>query len=218
MQINKTSFAVGAGSIVLLGAALLPGLAGAQTGDATPTPSTTAEAGLEEGACGFGLRSLGGLHGPGGLHVGDDLAAILGVTAEDLQAAAETAKESFADAERPTTEEEREARQAEVQAAFASALGVSVADLEAATEQLKAEKLAELIAHVNEKVADGTLTQAEADVIIERIETGERPFEGRRGPGGRGFRGFEGFSGFGGFGGFDGFGGDDVAVPVTPDA
>ncbi len=211
MQINKTSFAVGAGSIVLLGAALLPALAGAQAAGEAPTPS--AAAAVEDGDCAPGLRGLGGLAGfGGGLHLGEDLAAILGVTVEDLRAAAETAKESLGEVERPATEEEREALKAEVQAAFASALGISVADLDAATEQLKAEKLAELIARVNEKVADGTLTQAEADVIIERIESGERPFAGRRGPGGRGF------GRFGGPGPFGGFGGDDLPLTVTPDA
>jgi len=203
MQINKTSFAVGAGSIVLLGAALLPGLAGAQTAGDTPSPSTTAEAAIE----GERHLHLGGPGGRGGLHAGEDLAAILGVTIEDLRAAAETAKESLGEVERPTTEEERDALKAQMQAAFASALGISVADLEAATAQVKAEKQAEAIARVNEKVAEGILTQAQADAIIERIESGERPVRGDR-PGPKGH----------GFGRFGGFGGPGSASPVTPDA
>lgn len=195
-KINKTSFAAGVGSAVLFGAALVPGMVGAQTTDAAP--STTAEAAVEGVECG---PRLGGL----GLRASDDLAAALGVTVEELQAAAESVRDSFADTERPATEEEREALQTQIQAAFAAALGVSVDDLEAAKATLEAEHRAEAIARVNEKVADGTLTQEEADAIIERIESGERPLrEGRPGRGG-----------MGGFGRFGALGGSPL---VTPDA
>jgi|GEM_PF-1490142 len=200
-QINKTSFIAGAGSVVLLSAALIPGLAGAQT--ATETPSATAEAtgtaSIEGVDCGPGLR------GVFGLHVGEDLAAALGVTVEELQAAATEVREAYAGTERPATEEERDALKAEVQAAFATALGVTVEEIEAAKEQLQAEKQAAAIARVNEAVADGTITQERADALIERIESGERPF-GRHG--GRGFGG----RGFGG--GFPG----GSSPSVTPDA
>lgn len=164
-RINKTSFIAGAGSAVLLGAALLPGLAGAQT--ATETPSATAEATGE--AEGPGAASLEGIDcGPGlrgvfGLHVGEDLAAALGVTVEEI---------------------------------------------EAAKEQLQAERQAAAIARVNQALADGTITQERADALIERIESGERPF-GRHGD-----RGFGGFGGPRGFGGFFG----DSPSSVTPDA
>ena len=192
-KINKTSFVAGVGSAVLLGAALVPGFVGAQATDTTPT--TTAEVAVDGVECG---PRLGGV----GLRASDELATALGVTVEELEAAAESVRESFADLERPATEEERDALHAELQAAFAAALGISVEDIEAAKATLEAEHQAEAIARVNEKVADGTLTQEEADAIIERIESGERPFrEGRPGRGGPG--------GFGGFGN---------APTVTPDA
>ena len=182
--------------LVGLGAALVPGIVGAQTSEATPT--TTAEASIDGIECG---PRLGGIWMGGG----EDLAAALGVAVAELEAAAESVRETYADIERPVTEEEREALRAEVEAAFAAALGVSVEDLEAAKAALQAEHQAEVIARVNEKVADGTLTQEEADAIIERIESGERPFRDGR-PGRGGGRGF---------GGFDGFGGPPS---VTPDA
>ncbi len=216
MQINKTSFAAGVGSAVLLGAALVPGLVGAQTPDASPSTADAGGDALQALECGPRLGAVG-------LRISEDLAAALGVTTEELKAAVESVRESYADAERPATEEEHEARQAELQAALATALGISVEDLETAKEALKAEHQAEAIARVNEKVADGTLTQEEADAIIERIESGEhRLLEGRPGPigpggpGGRGFGRFERFERFGDFGGL--FGSDEAAPSVTPDA
>ena len=51
---------------------------------------------------------------------------------------------------------------------LAGNLGVSVEELEAALTQTQIDL-------INEKVADGTLTQEEADEIIARIESGEAP-------------------------------------------
>lgn len=206
-KINKTSFVAGVGSAVLLGAALAPGLVGAQATDATP--ATTAEASVDGNDCG---PRLGGI----GVHVSEDLAAALGVTVEELQAAAESVRETFADTEHPATEEARDALHAELQAAFAAALGISVDDLEAAKAALQAEHQAEAIARVNEKVAEGRLTQEQADAIIERIESRERPLlDGwpRRG----GFGGRD-FGGFGRFGRFGAAGASDTTPVVTPDA
>ena len=204
MKINKASFVAGAGSAVLLGAALIPNFVGAQTAD--ETPAATAEAGTTDAAdCGPGGIGFRGLGTP----VSEELATALGVTVEDLQAAAQSARDSLGDIERPTTDEEREALKTQVQAAFASALGVSEADLQSAIDEVRAAKQAEAIARVQEKVTDGTLTQDEADAIIERIESGEAPFG--FGPGGHRGRGFGGPRGFGG--GFPG-----GTSNVTPDA
>jgi hypothetical protein len=52
---------------------------------------------------------------------------------------------------------------------LAGNLGVSVEELEAALTQTQIDL-------INEKVADGTLTQEEADEIIARIESGEGPY------------------------------------------
>lgn len=234
MRINRTSFIAGAGSAVLLGAALVPALAGAQTATETPdttgtaTATATADSGSGESAldCGPGFGhglAFGFGHGFGGfIHGGEDLADALGVTEEDLRAAAETARDSLGEVERPATEEEREALRQQYESAFAQALGVTVEELEAAIEEAQEAAKAAAIARVQELVADGAITQERADAIIERIESGEPVFPGR-GPGGPG-RGFDG--GFGG--GFDGGGRGGPAglfgvrgtssSTVTPDA
>ncbi|MCA9851669.1 MAG: hypothetical protein KC461_13640 [Dehalococcoidia bacterium] len=211
MKINKASFVAGAGSAVLFGAALIPNFVGAQTADSTATATATAtdESGAADvvdcGPGGVGLRGFGG-------PIGEDLATALGVSVEDLQAAAQSARDSLGDVERPTTDEERDALKAQMQTALASALGISEADLQSAIDEVQAAKQAEAIARVQEKVTDGTLTQDEADAIIERIESGEAPFGfGVGGPGGHGCRGFGGPRGFGG--GFPG-----GTSNVTPDA
>lgn len=212
---NKTSFIAGAGSVVLLGAALMPGLVGAQTATETATAEATGTASVDhvDGVeCGPGMAALRGIVR---LHVGEDIAAALGVTTDELRAAATEVREAYADTERPTTEEERDALQAEVKSAFAAALGISVDELDAAQEQVKAEKQADAIARVNEALANGTITHEQADAMIERIEAGEGAF-GLRGDGFHGGRGGRGFGEPGG--GFGGglFGGATPAV--TPDA
>lgn len=98
------------------------------------------------------------------------------------------------------TDERAEAR-AEAKARYnellAAELGVSVDELTAAQESvrevLKAEKREDLVARLDEKVAAGEITQEQADEILARFDSGERPF-GRRGHRG-GPRGFGGGSG-----------------------
>lgn len=179
MQINKTSFVAGIGSAVLLGAALVPAWAAAQTGEDDPTPSATATATAEDGSseggstdgeakeCGPGFGFAVRVHGS------EALADALGVTAEELDAALETARESLGEVERPTTEEEAEALRAEYRDAIAEALGITVEELEAAQTEVREAREAEAIARVQEQVAEGNLSQEEADAIIERIQSDE---------------------------------------------
>ena len=189
MKINKRSFAAGAASVVVLGAALVPGFAAAQSSDANPTATPAVERGQH--------AHHGGLHlgRHFGFGIGEELATELGISLDELRAAVEVVAEEFRPAERPVerpTEEEREAKRAEFKAALADELGISSQTLDAAIETVKAAKQAEAIERVQQKVTDGVLTQAEADVIIERIENGERPFPHRGrfgGPRGGGFGG-----------------------------
>ena len=73
--------------------------------------------------------------------------------------------------------ERREARQQEFLDALAEELGISVEELEEAFENVRAEmreqRLAELRERLDQKVADGDLTQEEADEIWERAEDGD---------------------------------------------
>jgi hypothetical protein len=124
------------------------------------------------------------------------LAAKLGITAEEVAAARQTAHDAVVaelgeptrPESRPETDEEREALKAQMQARqelhetkLAEALGITVEELDAARLAVAEERLAA-------KVAAGELTQEQADARLEALRNGELPEEGfgRRGPGGRG--------------------------------
>lgn len=111
-----------------------------------------------------------------------------------LPALAQDSGDSSVDTETSVpTQEDREAKRAERQAAFAQALAdkldVPVEDVEAALAEIKeerqAERQAEITARLDEKLAAGEITQEQYDTMIEQLENGE--FPGRRGP--RGFKG-----------------------------
>lgn len=194
MRITRTiGTAVAGGTLVLGGFAVgltLP--AGAQ--EAPAEDQTTEEVPCERG---FGFH-----------RDGEDLAAQLGITVEELQAAGEAAHEQVVaelgeltrPEERPTTDEEREAlraqmeeRRAAFEAALAGQLGISVEELDAAQLRVVEARLAEA-------VANGRLTQERADEILEAVRTGERPvFPGGPGRHGRFGGGPGGPGGPGGF-------------------
>jgi hypothetical protein len=98
----------------------------------------------------------------------------------------------------PVGDTDREARRAERRQAYVDALaeelGISSDDLRAAMEtvhaEFRAERLAELESRLDERVAAGDITQAQADEILRRAEDGDLP-----GRGGRGWRGLRGLGG-----------------------
>lgn len=130
------------------------------------------------------------------------LAKALGVSTDKVTAA-ETAARAAVDAEygkptRPTgtpgekPAEPTDAQKAEMKArhdlfekTFAKELGVT-------TAQLKAANLKLAKAHLAEEVADGRITQAEADARLKAIEDGTAPMGGHGGPGGPGGHGHGG--------------------------
>ena len=167
------------------------------------------------------------------------LADALGITVEELRTAMEQAH--LAGIQQAVDEGQITQAQADLMSAriklenyidkealAAEALGISVEELQTAREEGKSmsELLNELELDpatvreamntayqdaVQEAVADGVITQEQADVILSL----PGPGFGRGGPGGfgRGFHGPQGFGGFrggrggpGGFGGFGGFG------------
>jgi len=182
MKLSKMKLGTGIASLALLGVALVPAVNSVQTASAAAAADTAiaTAAGIEDGH-----------RGPRG-RLGEDLATALGIPVEDLREAMQTVREALKPAAKPATpltDEEREARRAEFKAALASELGISVQRLETAMETVKQQRIADAIEHIEAKVADGTLTRAEGDVAIERIQNGEPPFPGWHDhPGPRGFR------------------------------
>ncbi len=153
------------------------------------------------------------------------LADALGISAEALDAARETAQQAAIDAaleEGIITQEQldlRDAQQAlkdviDSKALMASVLGVSVEELEAAleagtaqelvdatgltTEELRAAMEQAYTDAVNQAVADGVITAEQAELVLEN-GFGVGGFGGGRGPGGRGHGG-RGYGGPGGRG------------------
>lgn len=110
-----------------------------------------------------------------------------------------------ADDERPgrLTEEEREELRAEAEARQQEFLDDVAAELGVTSEELVDAFQTVAIQRVEQKLADGDITQEQADELIERIESAEGLGIGRFGFGGRGgFGGHHGPHGrMGGFGG-----------------
>lgn len=161
----------------------------------------------------------------------EKITELVNSTQEEIQAARE--------AEREARQAEREERRAERQATVASVVGIPFEDIRAALEEgstladvaaaqgvglddLVAGLTAPIAADLQEKVADGTLTQQQADErlsemterITERVQT--VPGEGERGR--RGHRGGPGFGERGGFGGGPGLGGPPADVEAAVSA
>ena len=133
---------------------------------------TDAPEGEHEGRCGFrGQRG----------ERGSALAEALGVELEVLRTAAEAARESLGDRPDEITPEVIEARHAAFVSALATELGISEAEITAAMETLRADRLSSIADRVADAVAEGKITQERADEILQSLEDGERPFKGLRG-------------------------------------
>jgi hypothetical protein len=171
---KKTAVAV-AGGVLALGAGV--GIAGIASADPTPTPGPSATAsGSATPATG---RPDGGRHGHGFRDeaFADELAGKLGVsTAQVTEALAAIREENRAtdpaDKERLTPEE----RDAALAKALAEKLGVDEAKVATALEEIRTARQAEHAAALKERldaaVADGTLTQTEADAVTKAVEKG----------------------------------------------
>ena len=162
--------------------------------DTAPDTDTDAQPALPFGRGGPGGPR--GHHGSGGDE--DALAEALGITVEELQAAREQMRaQRLAQAveDGTLTQEEADNIQAmqavkeyiDRQAILAEILGMTVEEIEAAREDgslsdimanitpadLQEQMQAAMETAVNQAVADGAITQAQADLIIEQIANGE---------------------------------------------
>ncbi len=200
--INRKALVAGAVSTVVVGGALLPAFAFAQTPEASPTAEATATAeGTADATDTQEKDGSGFCISPGGrgfrIFGSDEVAAALGVTTDELHAALEAAREQVGPRERSSEvltdeqrEAEREAHKAALYAAVAAELGVTAEEVQAAVESAlptdeeieahRAEAEARLRERLDEAVAEGRLTQEQADEILEHMGDGI--------PRGRGFR------------------------------
>lgn len=129
----------------------------------------------------------------------ETLAEALGMDVETVeQALTEVREEARADrADGPPSEADREAREQQRVDALASKLGVDPQDITSALEQARsakdAERTAALSEKLNEAVAAGTITEADATGVLNAFEAGVLGGPGGMGgPGGHGGPGGEG--------------------------
>jgi hypothetical protein len=157
------------------------------TSTTTPPQETTPERD-RDGNCHIGERRE---------EIDDALAEQLGITADDLATARRAAQDAvmaeLGEVERPQsrpeTEEEREALREQFESRkdlfdqkLAEQLGISV-------DELTAARLAVAEARLAERVAEGDLTQEEADERLDALRSGEAPMGDMGGPFGRGHGG-----------------------------
>ena len=158
-------------------------VATADTTSPTPTPSASASPGTD-GTAGTGEERGGHRGGGRGMFGGDvaTLAEKLGVEEAALEEAIDAAREGL-DPVAPdsaSTDEEREAAREERESAYVSALaaelGIDEATVQAAIDEVRAEREAERAAAdtatLDQAVTDGDLTRAEADAVQKAIDAG----------------------------------------------
>ena len=173
MASKKTAVAVAAG-VMALGAGV--GIAGIASADPTPTPSPSASGTPTPGT---GRADGGGRHGHGfrDSAFAAELASKLGVT----EAKVTEALQAIRDENRATDPQDKEQldpaeRDAALAKALAEKLGIDEAKVTTALAEIRTARQVERAAALKEKldsaVADGTLTQAEADAVTKAIEKG----------------------------------------------
>lgn len=177
MASKKTVVAVAAG-VLALGAGV--GIAGVASADPTPTPSPSASASGTP-TPGTGGPDRGGRHGHGfrdGAFAAD-LASKLGVSEEKVTEALRAIWEENRPTAKPddqTTPPDPAERDAALAKALAEKLGIDEAKVTTALEEIRTARQAERAAALKERldaaVADGTLTQAEADAVTKAVEKG----------------------------------------------
>ncbi|BCW48337.1 hypothetical protein [Arthrobacter sp. StoSoilB13] len=158
--------------------ALGAGLGVTSVASATTTPSATSSADATTPGQGHGRP---GGHGPDRGQLAADLAAKLGVD----EAKVTDALKAFREANKPTTpptqgtegtKPDRAAQEAALAKSLAAALGIDESKVTTALEEIRAaaqqERAAALKTRLDKAVADGKLTQAEADAVTKAVEAG----------------------------------------------
>jgi hypothetical protein len=178
---KKVALSLGAAAVALGAGFGVTGMAAATTATPTPTPSSSSPSGnAPEGRWLDGGRHGHG-HGHGHGERGDRAAALAAKLGVD-QARVADALRAFHDANRPSTprsegqKPDQAAMESALAASLAKSLGIDEAKVKTALEELRTEALksraAALKSRLDKAVADGTLTQAEADAVTKAVEKG----------------------------------------------
>ena len=171
MPSKKTAVAVAAG-VLALGAGV--GIAGVAAADPTPTPNPTATGSATPGTDrpGGGGRHGGGFRDDARV---SELASKLGVSEDQVREALQAIREENRSTT-PPADQTREQRDAALAKALAEKLNLDEAKVTQALAEIRAARQAEHAAALKERldaaVADGTLTQAEADAVTKAVEQG----------------------------------------------
>ena len=172
-MVSKKTVVAAAAGVAALGAGL--GIAGVAAADPTPTPSPTATA---SGSPSSGTDRPGEGRHRGGFRDGaqlTELAGKLGVSEEQLREALSSIREENRSTT-PKSDQTPEQRDAALAKALAEKLKLDEAKVTQALTEIRAARQAEQAAALKERldaaVADGKLTQAEADAVTKAVEQG----------------------------------------------
>lgn len=189
---HKIGLGLGAGALVLTGAAGLAGVAQAADPTTSPTPVGAASGTGQDGQTPDaqaqertdGGRGHQGARGKGGVSAAK-LAEKLGLEEAKVSEALKAAQQNLRPDKKTEAQQEegsestrpsRTERQAALAQELASALGVDEAKvieaLTAIAEEQKTARTAELQTRLDQAVSDGTLTQSEADAVKKAVDAG----------------------------------------------
>lgn len=176
-MLNKKKIVLSASAAaVALGLGLgATGMASATTATAPASSATSTDASVTATGDEANLKGPRGGHGRvDAAELAEKLGVDEAAVTDALATAAKSAKADIetVEGERP----DREALKSAIVASLAETLGIEEATVQAAIEELKSERQAERAAAVQERldaaVADGSLTQAEADGAAKALELG----------------------------------------------
>ncbi len=177
---TKTAVAAAAG-VVALGAGI--GVAGIASADPTPTPQPSASSSASPSGTPSDRPGGRGHRGYDTAQV-QELASNLGVTEAQLTEALRAIREENRSATKPEDRPTHGERDAALAKALADKLGLEEAKVAQALVEIRTAQQAERAAALKERldaaVADGTLTQAEADAVTKAVEQGVIGGVGRR--------------------------------------
>lgn len=171
LGLSATALALGAGI----------GVAGMASATTTPTPSASSSASADASAStapGGGMGKHGGRGGERGIAQASALAEKLGVEEAKVTEALQAFREANKPAGPPAEGEKPDAatREAALAKSLAESLGIEESTVTTALEELRSERQAEKAAglkvRLDQAVADGKLTQVEADAVTKAVESG----------------------------------------------